>query len=56
MVSIALVSPFLAPVVANPSQLAFLYLTVWGIVTGVSPLSGVGLAVVGRYHIPSRTV
>jgi len=56
VVSIALVSPFLAPVVINPSQLAFLYLTVWGIATGASPLSGVGLAIVGRYHVPSRTV
>ncbi len=51
IVSIALVSPFLQPLGINPNQLAFLFLSVWGISTGTSPLSGVGLAMVGRYHV-----
>ncbi len=51
VVSIALVSPFLQPLGINPNQLAFLFLSVWGISTGTSPLSGVGLAMVGRYHV-----
>ncbi len=50
VVSIASVSPFLAPLNVDPNQLAFLYLFVWGLANGCSPLSGIGLAMVSRYH------
>jgi hypothetical protein len=56
IVSIALVSPFLLPLQADPNQLAFLFLSVWGTATGTSPLSGVGLAMTGRYHVSSGTI
>ncbi len=50
VVSIASVSPFLAPLHVDPNQLAFLYLFVWGLANGCSPLSGIGLAMVSRYR------
>ena len=50
VVSIASVSPFLAPLHVDPNQLAFMYLFVWGLANGCSPLSGIGLAMVSRYR------
>lgn len=50
VVSIASVSPFLAPLNTDPNQLAFMYLFVWGLANGCSPLSGIGLAMVSRYR------
>ena len=50
VVSIASVSPFLAPLNVDPNQLAFMYLFVWGLANGCSPLSGIGLAMVSRYR------
>ena len=56
LVSIALLSPFLTPLGADPNQLAFMFLFVWGVSTASSPLSGVGLAMVGRYQVRSRDI
>ena len=56
VVSIALISPFLTPLGADPNQLAFMFLFVWGVGTGSSPLSGIGLAMVGRYQVRSRDI
>jgi hypothetical protein len=56
IVSIALVSPFLQPLQVDPNQLAFLFLSVWGTATGSSPLSGVGLAITGRYHVSGGAI
>lgn len=49
IVSISVVSPFLLPMQPDMTQLGFMYLSVWAISTASSPLSGVGLALVGRY-------
>lgn len=56
VVSVSLVAPLLMPLVSNMNQLAFLYLSVWGTATAVSPLSGVGLSMVSRYNASSRTI
>ncbi|MFM2482886.1 hypothetical protein [Celerinatantimonas sp. YJH-8] len=56
VVSVSLVSPFLQPLTQNYDQLAFLYLSVWGTATAVSPLSGVGLAMISRYQASSRSI
>lgn len=56
IVSIAIVSPLLLPLNPDQSQLGFLFLTSWAISTGSSPLSGVGLALVSRYHASSRGI
>lgn len=56
VVSVSLVSPFLQPLTDNFDQLAFLYLSVWGTATAVSPLSGVGLAMISRYQATSRSI
>lgn len=50
VVTIAISSPLLLPLHPDPSQLGFLFVTSWAISTGSSPLSGVGLALLGRYH------
>ena len=54
--SIALVSPFLVPLGINPNQLAFLFLSAYGIGIGASPLSGVGLLMSSRYNVSSSTI
>ncbi len=56
VVSIAIVSPLLLPLNPDHSQLGFLFLTSWAISTGSSPLSGVGLALISRYHISPRQI
>ncbi len=56
VVSIASVSPFLAPLHVEPTQLAFMYLFVWGLANGCSPLSGIGLAMVSRYQAGSAEI
>jgi hypothetical protein len=56
VVTVAIASPFLLPLGANPNQLAFLFLSVWGIATGSSPLSGVGLAMISRYQATSPQI
>ncbi|MFQ6372645.1 hypothetical protein [Shewanella sp. YIC-542] len=56
VVSVSLVAPLLMPLVSNMNQLAFLYLSVWGTTTAVSPLSGVGLSMVSRYNASSRMI
>ena len=50
VVSISVVSPLLLPLNMDHSQLGFLFLSSWAISTACSPLSGVGLALVGRYN------
>lgn len=54
IVSVAIVSPLLMPMNPNHSQLAFLFLTSWAVSTGSSPLSGVGLTLIGKYHASPR--
>ena len=49
IVSISVVSPLMLPLQPDMTQLGFMYLSVWAISTASSPLSGVGLALVGRY-------
>lgn len=56
LVSISIVSPLLLPLNPNHSQLAFLFLSSWAVSTGSSPLSGVGLAMVSRYHASPRQI
>lgn len=56
IVSISIVSPLLLPLNMDHSQLGFLFLSVWAISTACSPLSGVGLALVGRYQVSSRSI
>ncbi len=56
VVSIAIVSPLLLPLNPDHSQLGFLFLTSWAVSTGSSPLSGVGLALVSRYHASPRSI
>lgn len=56
LVTIAIVSPLLVPLNPGHSQLGFLFLSGWAITTGTSPLSGVGLALVSRYHASPRRI
>ncbi|TKB10746.1 hypothetical protein [Desulforhopalus sp. IMCC35007] len=56
LVSIAIVSPLLLPLHPDHSRLAFLFLCSWAVSTGSSPLSGVGLAMVSRYHASPRQI
>jgi hypothetical protein len=56
VVTVAIASPFLLPLGANPNQLAFLFLSVWGIATASSPLSGVGLAMISRYQATPKQI
>ena len=56
IVSIAIVSPLLLPLHPDQSQLGFLFLSSWAISTGSSPLSGVGLALVSRYHASPQLI
>lgn len=56
LVSVSLLSPLLLPLEPNHSQLGFLFLSSWAVSTGTSPLSGVGLALVSRYHASPRTI
>jgi hypothetical protein len=56
VVTVAIASPFLIPLGANPNQLAFLFLAVWGIATASSPLSGVGLAMISRYQATPKQI
>jgi len=50
IIGIAIVSPLLLPLNPDHSQLGFMFLTTWAISTGSSPLSGIGLIMVSRYH------
>ena len=56
LVTIAIVSPLLLPFTANHSQLGFLFLTSWAVSTSSSPLSGVGLALVSRFHASPKII
>ena len=56
LVSISIMSPLLLPLDPDHSQLAFLFLSSWAVCTGSSPLSGVGLALVSRYHASPRQI
>lgn len=56
IVSIAIASPLLLPLHPDQSQLGFLFLSSWAISTGSSPLSGVGLALMSRYHASPRII
>jgi len=51
IVSIAFISPLLLPLAPDPNSLGFMFLSIWAISTGSSPLSGVGLVMSSRYHI-----
>ena len=56
VIGISIVSPLLLPLHPDHSRIAFLFLTSWAISTGSSPLSGVGLLLTGRYHVPPRSI
>ena len=61
VVSISVISPLLLPLdmdhsQLDHSQLGFLFLSIWAISTGSSPLSGVGLALVSRYRASARHI
>lgn len=56
LVSVAIVSPLPLPLNPDHSQLAFLFLSSWAVSTGSSPLSGLGLALVSRYHASPRAI
>lgn len=56
LVSIAIASPLLLPLNPDHSQLAFMFLCSWAVCAGSSPLSGVGLALVSRYHASPRQI
>ncbi len=51
VISIAVVSAWLAPIVPDPVLLATVFCQSWAIGLAVSPLSGIHLAVQGRYGI-----
>lgn len=50
VVTIAIVSPLVLPLNPDPNMLAFMFVTTWAVSTASSPLSGIGLALVSRYH------
>ncbi|RKF15610.1 hypothetical protein DBZ36_14580 [Alginatibacterium sediminis] len=56
VISIALASPILLEMNAEAAQMAFLFLSVWGTATACSPLSGIGLTMVGRYQVPPKKI
>ncbi|MGY5450828.1 hypothetical protein ACVFI8_07790 [Agarivorans sp. MS3-6] len=56
VISISLASPLLLPLNPEPSQLGFLFLSSWAISTGSSPLSGVGLTMIGRYQFSTQQI
>jgi hypothetical protein len=56
VVGISIISPLLLPLNPDNSRLAFLFLTTWAVSTGSSPLSGVGLALTGRYRVSPRSI
>ncbi|MDO6687456.1 MULTISPECIES: hypothetical protein [unclassified Agarivorans] len=56
VISISLASPLLLPLNPEPSQLGFLFLSSWAISTGSSPLSGVGLTMIGRYQFSTSQI
>ncbi|MDZ7753454.1 MAG: hypothetical protein U5S82_17870 [Gammaproteobacteria bacterium] len=51
VVTIATFGTLLAPLEPNPHLLAMSYLAGWAIGLPISPFSGVGLALQGRYHV-----
>ncbi|UTW01082.1 hypothetical protein KDW99_08150 [Marinomonas rhizomae] len=56
VVSIAVASPMLLSLNPDPTQLGFLFLSAWAISAGSSGLTGLGLLMTSRYHIPTRTI
>ncbi|WP_458776906.1 hypothetical protein [Desulforhopalus sp. 52FAK] len=56
LVSVAVVSPLILPLTPDHSQLAFMFLCSWAISTGSSPFSGIGLAMISRYHASPRQI
>ncbi len=56
VVSISVVSPLLLPLHMDHSQLGFLFLSSWAIANSCSPLSGIGLALVSRYHASPKEI
>ncbi|ETI60469.1 hypothetical protein [Marinomonas profundimaris] len=56
VVSIAIASPMLLPLNPDTTQLGFLFLSAWAISAGSSGLTGLGLLMTSRYHIPTRTI
>jgi hypothetical protein len=53
IITIAVVTPLLAPISPNPQLLAVTYLFGWSLGTCASPLSGTHLVMQGRFGIPS---
>lgn len=56
VISIAAVGTWLAPLHADPNLLGTLFLCVWAIGVTLSPLSGVSLALIGRYALSARQI
>lgn len=56
VVSISIAGPLLLPLNPDPSRLGFLFLSCWAISTACSPLSGVGLALSGRYQVSPKVI
>jgi len=56
LVSVSISSPLLLPLAPDPDMLGFMYLSGWAIGTATSPLSGVGLALCGRYQATPRQI
>ncbi len=56
VVTIATFGTLLAPLDPNPNLLAMSFLAGWAIGLPMSPLSGVGLALQGRYHVRAADI
>ena len=54
VISMAVVGAWLAPIPVNHSLLAVTFLMAWSIGVSVSPLSGMNLALQGRYQVSGR--
>ena len=56
VISIAIVGTWLAPLSVDPNVLGTLFLSVWAVGVTASPLSGISLALIGRYGLSSRSI
>jgi hypothetical protein len=56
VISIAAVAIWLEPLRLDPDLLALVFVYAWGLSIAVSPLSGLNLALQGRFGIPGVTI
>jgi len=56
VISIAVMGTVLSPLLVDPNILGMLFLSVWALGVVASPLSGMNLALIGRYSLQSRQI